>query len=799
MMDQNPRFWHEEYVLHGEESQTLADMFSSLGAPTPPEDMSSSIGGPLGAGAAPEVATEAARRLTAIFHVQIERAGRLLDASLCALYLAEPAQASAAPLPGARPRRGVPNTAGSGAPGRPALYLRALYGAPWSQEATRLGMPTPPGGPAMQVLIDQAPLLSERADTPTLNEWARAQDVRRWLYVPIIGLAPFWPTAPGAGRRPSGDLSSEQTDQADAPRMALGVLAVGRLTQAPEFSTADTRLLSALGDQLALAIENARLSEQVSLGHELARRYQDVLTVAERRERVLGSVNEGVLLLAPSGQVIQLNAAGRALLGWARATGPFGSLGRVQEYEPVEMRNVLGDVLRVEDWPIFRAMRGERFTNVEARYLGPDRHERLLIFSGRPLLDDKGRLEYALLNFHEASGEQMARAELEQMVRLADQRAHYVGAVLEAMTDGVLVCNHYGVLLLVNPAGKRMLETDQVRLLPGQYHLSRFITDFQARALNGQPLALDEFPPMQALRGETVRDAMVLLRRPDNGHAWQAHMSASPVRERAAGAPIIGAVAVMVDVTQARALDRAKDEFLAISAHELRGPLTSIRGFAQLLRRGTKQAPQGVERRNDMQWVEKIEAQADRLGELIEELTDAARADLGKFDLHLRLVPLGALLRRVAEAQQVTTDRHRVVVAAPATGLFVHGDETRLERVVNNLVINAIKYSPAGGEVSITVADVAGPDSSALVEVSIRDQGQGIAPSDLERIFTRFTRADPEHHTQGLGLGLYIARAIIEAHGGRIWAESKGLGQGSTFIIRLPREASGDRVRIPGQ
>src|SRR5581483_1893543 len=129
---------------------------------------------------------------------------------------------------------------------------------------------------------------------------------------------------------------------------------------------------------------------------------------------------------------------------------------------------------------------------------------------------------------------------------------------------------------------------------------------------------------------------------------WQAHVSASPIRAGADSALGAGAVAVLVDVTKARSLDRAKDEFLALSAHELKGPLTSIRGFAQLLRRGTKQAPDGIERRADMQWVEKIEAQADRLGKLIEELTDAARADLGKFDLKVREVPLGALLRRVA-------------------------------------------------------------------------------------------------------------------------------------------------------
>jgi signal transduction histidine kinase len=191
-----------------------------------------------------------------------------------------------------------------------------------------------------------------------------------------------------------------------------------------------------------------------------------------------------------------------------------------------------------------------------------------------------------------------------------------------------------------------------------------------------------------------------------------------------------------------------------------------------------------------MSAVDKIEAQTERLSRLVEELTDAARADLGKFDLNLRPVPLAALLRRVAEVEQVTSERHKIVVDAPESGLFVTGDEGRLEQVFHNLVANAIKYSPAGGNISIRVTDVTDPASSAtLVEVAIRDQGQGIAPSDLERVFDRFTRAEAVRMKMpGLGLGLYIARAIVEAHGGTLRAESEGLGRGSTLIVRLPHQ-----------
>ncbi len=780
-MHQDSPYWRAESFLRWEEGQTLADRLVSFDT-----QVGGMLGDPQRRGAPPEVAAEATRRLTAVFQEQVKRVARRLAADCCALYLIDPAYGeSAAP---ARQRRGRLDGRPAEASAGSFLSLRALYGAAWSQDNTRLGMPAPQGGPAMQALLEQTPVLSEQADPPALQAWAQAKQVRRWLYVPIFGLTSLWPYPPVSTSYPSTGLACAYTDQAGPSSSTLGVLAIGRHSRAAGFTTAETHLLSEAGEYLALAIEYVRMTEQVEMGRELGQRYQEMLAYAAERERIIQELDEGVLLAAPFGRVVLVNARGRELLGWPPDADARAAPGRVQDYVPVELRAILGDVLLLEDWPVFRALHGERFTNVELHYRGPDEHERLLVFSGRPLLDAAGKPEYALLSFHEASSEEAARAELEQIARLADQRAQYVGSVLEAMTDGVLVCNQQGVLLLVNPAGRRMLGIERVRVLSGRYHLAHFVTDVRAQTLSGQPLAVEDFPLMRALHGETVRDVELTLRQPDTGQEWQAHVSASPITTRTEHAPVVGAVAVLVDVTNARRLDRAKDEFLALSAHELKGPLTSIRGFAQLLRRGARQAPRGIERRADMQWVEKIEMQADRLGRLIEELTDAARADLGKFDLKLRAVPLGALLRRVAEAQQVTTERHKITVDAPATGLFVRGDETRLEQVFSNLVANAIKYSPAGGDVTITVSGPEAAPPTPFVEVAIHDQGQGIAAGDLERIFTRFTRADTVRGVQGLGLGLYIARGIIEAHGGTIRAESNGLGQGSTFVVRLPRE-----------
>ncbi len=777
-MDQDLSAWYEIPPALWDDGQALAYVLAHLGADV---GAGQETGQPLRS-AAPGTLEETSRRLIALFHERVARVARLLDAQVCALYLAEPRLVDMSAGKAGRRRwhnreeRPLERVAGS------RLSLRALYGVPWDEDATRRGVPVPLDGPAMQAFLDQTPLLSERTDVPVLHEWAAKRQIHRWLYVPLLGLAPPWSLRQHVGQH----LFGEQGDLTSTSKVSLGVLAVGRTREAPEFSETETRLLGVLGEELVLAIEHVRLSEQAQQAYEVARRYKALARDEARWEQVFDELSEGVMVLAPSGEILRLNAAGRELLGWLEPTDSKG-LGWIQEYEALHMRSALGEPLRIEEWPVFRALRGVVFRDQEVHYIGPNGVERFLAFSGRPVLDEQGRVKLALLNFHEATGEEVARAQLEQMVQLADQRAHYVGLVLEAMTDSVLVCNSAGMLLLVNTAGQRTLGIE--RLSARHYPLSQLVADFQVRLPNGRALPTEDFPVARALRGETVRDVEVLLRPPGADTDLQMSISAAPVRERGAHAAILGAVAVLVDVTQARELDRAKDEFLALAAHELKSPITSIRGFAQLLQRGVQRAPEGRERRGDMQWVGRILAQTERLTQLVEEMTDAARADLGRFDLRLRQVPLGALLRRVVEAQQVTTDRHQIELHLPQAVLFVRGDEMRLEQVFSNLVGNAIKYSPAGGPITITVQEPpVQPASPALVEVAIQDQGQGISSSDLERVFSRFTRAESVRQSklQGLGLGLYIARAIIEAHGGTIEAQSEGLGKGSTFVVRLP-------------
>lgn len=231
-------------------------------------------------------------------------------------------------------------------------------------------------------------------------------------------------------------------------------------------------------------------------------------------------------------------------------------------------------------------------------------------------------------------------------------------------------------------------------------------------------------------------------------------------------------------------LDREKDEFLAAVAHDLKNPLTAVRGFAQLLRRRLRGHTLDAWADDTLATIESI---AIKTSAMVDDLLDVARVKLGA-GLRLRCAPvdLVALVQRVA-GRQLLSDRHHLRIEATATTLVGQWDETRLERVVDNLVSNAVKYSPAGGDVTIRLAeDPPGEWAVCLVQ----DEGIGIPPEDIHRIFESFYRAgNAAVRASGLGLGLAGARRIIEQHGGTLSAESRP-GLGSTFMIRLPLRAS---------
>lgn len=238
-------------------------------------------------------------------------------------------------------------------------------------------------------------------------------------------------------------------------------------------------------------------------------------------------------------------------------------------------------------------------------------------------------------------------------------------------------------------------------------------------------------------------------------------------------------IANVRDMTRLREAEELKQTLLSVISHELKTPVSIIKGYA------------GTLAREDANWdkatlaegLAVIEEEADRLDRLISNFLEASRLQAGGVKLQLSYLNLADIAKTEVEKLQATTDKHTFTLEFPENFPPIQGDYDRLREVLTNLVGNAIKYSPEGGQ--IKVGGELGPANTVRIYVS--DEGIGIPPADQERIFERFHRVDNRlaRQTPGTGLGLFLVRAVVEAHGGRVWVNSLP-GRGSVFWVELP-------------
>jgi diguanylate cyclase (GGDEF)-like protein len=273
--------------------------------------------------------------------------------------------------------------------------------------------------------------------------------------------------------------------------------------------------------------------------------------------------------------------------------------------------------------------------------------------------------------------------------------------------------------------------------------------------------------------------------------AWSAEASAEDT-DRAERRELMGEVARRValvlerdvlleeaaSVDAVRAVDRAKSDFIGTMAHELRTPLTSLQGFTELL--GAEVEP-GLRDR----WLRIVQVEAAQLGQVLDQLLDVSRLDTDRFRAERRAFDLAEVIERVVEAfrQQGALTNHHFECSLAAGVPACFADPTHVERVLRNLVSNALKYAPNGGPVRIIVAT----RTPAEIEVSVEDEGLGVPAEWQARLFERFQRVDvPERASiRGTGLGLYITRQLVELNGGRVWVTSAGAGRGAAFHFTL--------------
>jgi PAS domain S-box-containing protein len=353
-----------------------------------------------------------------------------------------------------------------------------------------------------------------------------------------------------------------------------------------------------------------------------------------------------------------------------------------------------------------------------------------------------------------AMAETAARARAEAT---AAEREHAT-RVLEAVGDGVFLLNDEGRVLFWNHAAEIVTgrQRDDVLGRPAE------------DVFGGWPVVAEEIPVSE---GASAARPVTLPVEVEGGELW---LSFVAVRSPA------GVVFAFRDLTVERGLEEAKSEFIATVSHELRTPMTAVLGAAKtLLRTDIVLSPE-----RHRQLLEMIGAQGMRLTQITEEVLLANRLDRGDLRIDSERVDLGQLVQEAVEAmRERLPESLSLSTSTSANGAAALGDRNRIEQVLVNLIDNAVKYSPDGGDVLVSTAP-----SVSSVRVEVADEGIGIPPAEHEAVFEKFYRADPQHRSvpAGTGLGLYICRELVQRMGGTIGVRSRP-GVGSTFYFELPR------------
>jgi PAS domain S-box-containing protein len=366
--------------------------------------------------------------------------------------------------------------------------------------------------------------------------------------------------------------------------------------------------------------------------------------------------------------------------------------------------------------------------------------------------------------------------------------------ILGAIEDGVIMVGKDNLIQLINPAASKITEWPAEEAVGLDFHSVLNVTNEK-----GEPLPDELRPFPKALTsGQTIRENNLHLTT-KTGKRVVLSIIVSPLFE-AVGQPTTGAIGVFRDITQEKAEQAQRSDFISTASHEMRTPVAAIEGYLSLVL-NPKIAKVDD---NARKLLEKASAATKHLGVLFQDLLTSSRAEDGALQSYPQAIELGEVVQQVAEAERFHAQEKglslRFVVSSdPAIGggkvikplYYVYADTHRIQEVLTNLINNAIKYTPEGG-VTVTLTG-----DATVIQVQVADTGPGIPSEDLPHLFQKFYRVDNTmtRTIGGTGLGLFICRKIIELYNGRIWIESQ-LGKGSIFFINLPRLSSSQALEM---
>lgn len=391
-----------------------------------------------------------------------------------------------------------------------------------------------------------------------------------------------------------------------------------------------------------------------------------------------------------------------------------------------------------------------------------------------------------------------------RLLRTIEQKHARLHTILDQLPEGILIVNAADTKIsYVNEAAINILGLSATSFINAPLaHLFSVECD-EMTTKDGQPLTPSEFAVMRALHGERISGKETLLRL--RGTLFALRSSAAPIRDEHNA--IVGAVAIFQDITAHKSIEQQKHEFLELTSHELRSPITAIQGLAEILHMHITRGYQLSTLRSQRAITGIIEY-SQQLTWLIEELLDLSRLEKSQLVLNTALCDLHALLVHVIDVQKLTAKQHyfRIVREGiqPQQPFQVNCDEKRIVQVLTNLLNNAIKYSPEGSEIEVGIRYRCEQPTQVLLWV--KDQGSGISAHELPFVFERFHRSGAlafshatGHAINGLGISLYLVNEFVKRHGGRVWVESREQ-RGSTFYILLPlQDASQDHASAEGK
>ena len=385
-----------------------------------------------------------------------------------------------------------------------------------------------------------------------------------------------------------------------------------------------------------------------------------------------------------------------------------------------------------------------------------------------------GDLEHRLRPEPPLEVEQLAAAFNEMAVKLsrliakeASERER-LASLLSTMSDGVLVVDSAGTVEVANPAAMEMLDApagfqsgDRLISLNHNYELNRLATDTAESGESGQA-QIELFGPQRYLQALAV-----------------------PLTQRAADETTRRALVLLNDLTEMRRVETTRREFVSNASHELRTPIAAISASVETLQAGAINNPQAAG-----DFLRRIGEDTARMDRMVGELLELSRLESGQERLSMLPVAPAEVLSRTVDHFRAQAERgklHLSIDADPSLPLITV-DREKLDQVLSNLLSNAIRATPAGGKVAVTAGLATGG-----VEFRVTDTGGGIPPEHLPHVFERFYKADPSRSDDGAGLGLAIARHVVEIHGGDIFVDSTP-GEGTTFTVFLPASATGPRA-----